>query len=88
MRLNVAGKVMDLDDEILTYLREHSSAADTLDGIAEWWLPRQRYEQGKAQIKSVLDQLVAEGRVRCINLSDGTMIYSIADERNKENRQF
>ena len=75
---------MQLDEEILTYLREHLSAADTLEGIIEWWLPRQRYEQGKAQIQKALDDLVAQELVKRDSLSDGTAIYSSADRKKRE----
>jgi Fe2+ or Zn2+ uptake regulation protein len=75
---------MQLNDEILTYLREHSEAADTVDGIIEWWLPRQRYEQGKAQIQKALDNMLAQGRVRRDSFSDGTVIYSCADSKKRE----
>jgi hypothetical protein len=85
MQANVAKKVMQLDEEILTYLREHSNAADTLEGIIEWWLPRQRYEQGKTLIQKALDDLVVQGLIKRDCLSDGTAIYSHADRKKREN---
>jgi hypothetical protein len=32
-----------LSEEILSYLGAHPQAADTVDGIVGWWLPRQRH---------------------------------------------
>lgn len=75
---------MQLSEEILTYLREHPNAADTPDGIIEWWLPRQRYEQSKEQIQKVLDDLVAQGLIKRDYLSDGTAIYSSAERKKRE----
>ena len=75
---------MQLNEEILTYFREHLNAADTLEGIIQWWLPRQRYEQGKAQVQKTLDDLVAQGLVKKDRLSDGTAIYSSADRKKRE----
>lgn len=75
---------MQLDEEILTYLREHSEAADTFEGIIEWWLPRQRFEQGKAQIQKALDDLLAQGLVKRDCLSDGTAIYSSVEREKRE----
>ncbi|MEQ1528375.1 MAG: hypothetical protein ABL925_03600 [Methylococcales bacterium] len=74
---------MESDEEILTYLRNHSGAADTFEGIIEWWLPRQRYEQSKEKIQKALDTLVAQGLVKKVRLNDGTTIYSSADSKNQ-----
>jgi hypothetical protein len=44
--------------KILRYLEQNPNAADTLDGILEWWLPRQSiYEQEKT-VQLALDSLV------------------------------
>jgi hypothetical protein len=65
-----------LSDEILRYLRAHPQAADTVDGIVEWWLPRQRYDETVDQVQLVLDELVARGLVDQITLVDGTVLYA------------
>ena len=75
---------MKLNDEILLYLHEHLNAGDTLEGIVEWWLPRQRYEQSKSQIQKALDGLVAQGLVKRDCLSDGTAIYSSVAREKRE----
>jgi hypothetical protein len=38
--------------ELLAYLSRHPNAADTLEGIMNWWLPRQRYETERRRIGS------------------------------------
>lgn len=65
-----------LSDEILGYLRAHPQAADTVDGIVEWWLPRQRYDEAVHRVQQVLDELVARGLVNQITLVDGTVLYA------------
>jgi Fe2+ or Zn2+ uptake regulation protein len=65
-----------LSDEILRYLRAHPQAADTVDGIVEWWLPQQRYDETVDQVQLVLDELVARGLVDQITLVDGTVLYA------------
>ena len=75
---------MRLNEEILSYLCEHSDAADTVEGIIAWWLPRQRYEQSKEQIQKALDDLLAQGLIRRDLLSDGTAIFSKADSKKPE----
>jgi Fe2+ or Zn2+ uptake regulation protein len=75
---------MQLNEEVLTYLHEHLNAADTLEGIIDWWLPRLRYEQSRAQIQKALDELVEQGLVERDYLSDGTAIYSSAERKKQE----
>ena len=62
--------------EILRYLRAHPQAADTVDGIVMWWLPRQRYEEAVDRVQHALDDLVAQGLVDRIMLVDGTVLYA------------
>jgi Fe2+ or Zn2+ uptake regulation protein len=63
-------------DEILRYLRAHPQAADTVDGIVMWWLPRQRHEEDLDRVQRALDDLVARGLVDRITLVDGTVLYA------------
>ncbi len=49
--------------EIVEYFRCHPAAADSLDGIVDWWLPQQRYETARAAIQQALDDLVRQGVV-------------------------
>lgn len=69
-----------LSDEILSYLRAHPQAADTVDGIIQWWLPRQRQEEAGIRVQYTLDALVVRGLVKKITLVDGTVLY--ADRRH------
>jgi hypothetical protein len=73
----------DVMEEILSYLRNHPNAADTLDGILNWWLPRQRYETEQKRIEQGLEHLVTQGLVSKKVLSDGTILYL----RNEEGRK-
>ncbi len=63
-----------LSDEILCYLRAHPQAADTVDGIVGWWLPRQRYDEAVDRVQHALDKLVASG--------DGTVLYADPAQKN------
>ena len=42
----------EIEEAVLSFLGRHPQAADTLEGIAEWWLPQQRYVTAKARIDS------------------------------------
>jgi len=68
---------MEIERSVLAYLHSHPQAADTLRGIVNWWLPRQRYESGCLRIEHVLDRLVAEGLLHCDELPDGEVLYAL-----------
>ena len=61
---------------ILRYLDAHSDAADTAEGISQWWVARQRYEDSKAAVERALTELVQHNLVKRSTLADGTVIYS------------
>jgi len=62
--------------ELLAYLCSHPNAADTLEGIMNWWLPQQRYETESRRIGRTLDQLAAQGFVVKHRLPDGAIVYA------------
>ena len=62
-RRRAAGVVHDPRLEIVGYLCRHPAAADSLDGIVDWWLPQQRYETARAAIQEALDDLLQRGVV-------------------------
>jgi hypothetical protein len=65
----------DPGEEILAYLEAHQAAADSLEGIVAWWLPRQRYVEARDLIQESLNRLVARGLIKTTRLPDGTVLY-------------
>jgi len=65
----------ELRKEILSYLRRHPDAADTLDGVVQWWLPRQRYVEARELIEDALESMVKDGVVLKVFLPGGTVVY-------------
>jgi len=47
----------EVADAILAYLAEHPHAADTLEGIAEWWLARHEVRVTVMIVERVLRRL-------------------------------
>jgi hypothetical protein len=47
--------------QILDYLKERPEAMDTLEGIAEWWLMRQRIRMDVAMLARVIRRLTERG---------------------------
>lgn len=69
-----------LRDEILSYLRRHPQAADTVTGIASWWLPQQRGEATLTGVQQALDELATQGLVMKTILADGTILYASPEQ--------
>jgi predicted transcriptional regulator len=45
---------------LLDYLWKNRQAQDTLQGIAQWWLPQQQLETTKSTLKAALAELVGK----------------------------
>jgi len=65
---------------ILQYLREHPEAADSLEGIASWWLPASAYSQPSEAVQRALERLVEEHRISRIHLADGRILYQSVEK--------
>ena len=70
--------------EIRAYLKAHPNAADSVDGIAKWWLARQRYVEALDEIQEALEELVVQGVVAKHVTAGGKTIYaSTEQDRNR-----
>ncbi len=64
-----------LAQEIKKYLRAYPRAADTVEGVARWWLTRQRYEEALKRVQDALDLLVEQGVVTKRIAAGGKVVY-------------
>lgn len=71
----------EVESAVLAYLDRHPHAADTLDGITDWWLPRQRYITARNRIEAVLSRLVEAGVLRLRRLPNGAVLYTLDADR-------
>lgn len=62
------------------YLLDHPNAADTLEGVAQWWLSGDAGHEWLSKVQRAIEQLVSRGEMVRRTLRDGTVIY----ERNKQ----
>ncbi|MCE3253359.1 MAG: hypothetical protein K0Q67_2379 [Cellvibrio sp.] len=69
-------EIRALADEIAAYLREREQVADTLEGIARWWIMRQRLQEGERKVSQAMDYLCARGLVEMRKLPDGRVLYT------------
>ena len=74
--------------EILKYLTDHPYAQDTVEGIVEWWLLEQRIKTATTEVKTAMEQLVAEGLVIAHRGRTGRMYYRVNRQRLQEIRQL
>jgi DNA-binding transcriptional ArsR family regulator len=59
------------------HLIAHPNAADTVEGIASWWLADQRGGASRERVEQALRQLVDEGFVTARRMANGTVIYAL-----------
>jgi hypothetical protein len=72
---DVGGRIRVIAEEIARYLEDHPDAADTLDGIQEWWLFRQRLDESLDGVSKAVEYLLKEGRIARRQASDGTTVF-------------
>jgi hypothetical protein len=72
----VSGEDSEVERSVLAYLDGHPQAADTLQGIVNWWLPRQRYERERRRIEQALGALVLQGKLHRSPLPGGDVLYA------------
>jgi len=61
----------ELETAVRHYLAEHPEAMDTIEGIAEWWLMRERIRVDLAALTRTLRRLTEEGLLERIGGGDG-----------------
>ncbi len=62
----------------MRYLQEHPNAADSIEGIARWWVQRQRYADALEAVQLALDYLVAANILVKVVNQNGTVVYKSA----------
>ncbi len=63
---------------IQAYLARWPKAADTEQGIADWWMREAGISVTAGEVAFALDALLARGVVRRMQLPDGTHLYRSA----------
>jgi hypothetical protein len=67
--------VAEIRDSVLGYLADCPSAADSVDGIRNWWLFQQLARYSHELVQQALDDLEKAGRVERSTLRDGSVLY-------------
>lgn len=75
--IKYARKVTELAEQIKRYLHAgNENSAETLDGIAAWWIPQQRIMEERSLVESALSKLCDEGVLTRRKNVDGTVLYT------------
>ena len=72
----VESGIQELADEISRYLGEREFVADTIEGISQWWILRQRLHEERRRVEQAMNYLCAQGRVATRTLPNGAVLYS------------
>ncbi len=62
--------------EIRLYLAAHPDAADSLEGIRQWWLPEPLTHVPLVGLRQVLERMVRREELRRVRLPDGRDLYA------------
>ena len=73
---NNNAEIRDIAEAIKRYLKTRPNASETVEGVAKWWLSRQRYDDSIEQVQNALDFLVETGILVKRRLNDGIVIYT------------
>lgn len=76
-------RVRHVAHEIEQFLETHPDAADSLEGIATWWLSRQRIHSELAVVRAALDVLARSGVVTAAQTQSGQgAVYRLSHKRH------
>lgn len=78
MHAGEAGLVDEVVSAILSHLRDHPLAADSIEGVARWWLGPALANVRIDQVERALDLLVSRHALRRLVLLDGSVLYAQA----------
>ena len=74
--------------KILRYLDQNPNAADTVEGILEWWLPKQSIYEEEKIVKRALDEMVKQNLILTTRSSDARRHYRLNAECIQEIRRM
>ena len=63
-------RLEEMSEMILSYLRKHPDAGDTLEGITRWWLESDRVDRSADEVAEGLELLLEKGLLRRVNCDD------------------
>ena len=83
-----AADVAEVVETVLGYLVDKPDAEDTIDGIVEWWLMRQRIKYETGRVRAAMAELVSRGFVLERESAGSQMRYRINRQKLRAIRAF
>jgi len=74
--------------KILRYLEQHPNAADTLEGIVDWWVPKQSIYEEERAVQQALDEMVKQNLILTTESSGARKYYRLNTDCLDEIRQI
>ena len=74
----------DIQSEVLGYLAEHPNAADTAEGIRQWWLFQRMAKYSQDKVQKALDQLKDAHLIEVRMLGNGHAVFRLSKSRNSK----
>lgn len=74
--------------KILRYLAENPNAADTADGILEWWVLKQAILDEEKVVERALNHLLERDLILSVQLADARKHYRLNQDRIDESRRL
>jgi hypothetical protein len=65
----------EIAETILRYVGSRPDACDTVDGICEWWIPKQHYIEVRRDVLAALALLKERGQIEVRTGVDGQVRY-------------
>jgi hypothetical protein len=76
------GRTRMIEDLIARYIVAHPHAADTVDGICDWWVAPDLPDAVRPEVQAAIDQLVARGTLAKSALPEGTLFHAAVAPKN------
>jgi len=73
---------------ILRYLDQNPNASDTVEGILEWWLPKQSMYEEEKVVERALDSMVERNLILTNRSSDARKHYRLNTDCIQEIRRM
>ena len=71
----LSSEVAAVAEEIRRYLASHPDAADSAEGVLDWWMMRQRDKQSAQVVDEAMQWLLEQGAVTRRVMPDGQIVY-------------
>ena len=73
-------------EKIVEYLRRHPRAADTLEGIVDWWLLVAGEKVSASTVEDALEMLASDGQILVERQQDSSAIYKLSPKAKREGK--